>query len=173
MRFLCVECDEAMNLTGTRGPDAGAMTVLFGCPGCGRAVAMLTNPMETQMVRALGVKIGGRTVPAEPMETLRSALAHPRADAVEAAAEAEPAAAPKAAKPSGGTCPFTGMVEEAVAAQQPAAPRWTPEAEARLGRIPPYARPMVQKGIEDYAREQGVAEIDDAVMDAVRSRFGM
>ena len=75
MKFLCVECDEAMKLQGTRGPDAGAMTVVFGCPSCGKETAMLTNPMETQMVRSLGVKIGGRTVPAEPMEMVTNSLA--------------------------------------------------------------------------------------------------
>ena len=32
--------------------------------------------METQMVRSLGVKIGGRTVPAEPMEMVRNSLSH-------------------------------------------------------------------------------------------------
>jgi len=33
---------------------------------CGRVVAMLTNPMETQLVSSLGVEIGGRTVPEQP-----------------------------------------------------------------------------------------------------------
>lgn len=75
MKFLCVECDEAMKLQRTAGPDKGSMTVVFACPSCGRQVAMLTNAMETQMVRSLGVKIGadggGKSA---PMETLRGSL---------------------------------------------------------------------------------------------------
>ena len=75
MKFLCVECDEAMRLAETRGPDRGSMTVVFGCPACGRQTAMLTNASETQVVRSLGVKIGGQSVPAEPMEGIRTGLA--------------------------------------------------------------------------------------------------
>ena len=166
MRFLCVECDEAMDLTGTRGPDDGAMTVVFGCPSCGCEVAMLTNPMETQMVRSLGVKIGGRTVPAEPMEQLRSSLATPQAQVVEA-----PVPSAKPAMPSGSKCPFTGMVNDAFATENEL--RWTPEAEARLERIPSFARSMVRKSVEAHARENGYAEIDDSVIDEVRGHMGM
>ena len=59
MKFLCLACDQAMRLSGTAGPDAGSLTVTFACPSCGHRVAMLTNPWETQMVRTLGVKVGG------------------------------------------------------------------------------------------------------------------
>ena len=71
MKFLCLDCDAPMKLHSTEGPDAGSLTVVFRCPECGFRVAMLTNPFETQMVRSLGVKVGGRTVPAEPFENLR------------------------------------------------------------------------------------------------------
>ena len=37
MKFLCVNCDVAMSLVETRGPDRGSMTVVFGCPACGQA----------------------------------------------------------------------------------------------------------------------------------------
>lgn len=74
MKFLCVECDEAMRLETTSGPHRGSMTVVFACPSCGRRTAMLTNSMETQVVRSLGVKIGGRSAPSEPMEMVRSSL---------------------------------------------------------------------------------------------------
>lgn len=57
MKFLCVSCDESMSLLETRGPDDGSMTVVFGCPSCGRRTAMLTNAMETQVVRSLGVDL--------------------------------------------------------------------------------------------------------------------
>src|SRR6185295_13506033 len=81
MKFLCLDCDEAMKLHSTAGPDEGSLTVTFRCPECGFRVAMLTNPFETQMVRSLGVKVGGRTVPAEPFEHVRSTMAGARPDA--------------------------------------------------------------------------------------------
>ncbi len=169
MKFLCVTCDEPMKLLETRGPDEGSMSIIYRCPSCQRDIAMLTNAMETQMVRSLGVKIGGRAVPAEPMEMLRSSLAEQR-DEVSAPA---PAAAP-AEKTSGSKCPFTGVVTEAYAQQERAAgPVWTQEAQARIERIPSFIQSMVKKGVEDYAREQGYAEIDATVMDEVKGRFGM
>ena len=171
MKFLCVECDEPMALQGTRGPDEGSMTLIFGCPSCGKQTAMLTNAMETQMVRALDVKIGGRNAPAAPMETMRGALAQQREDMV--VTEATPQAAPQP-EPSGSRCPFSGVVAEAFEQQQPATgPTWTADAEARIERVPTYIRSMIKKGVEDYASEQGYAEITPAVMDEVKGRFGM
>src|SRR5437667_323754 len=79
MKFLCLDCDQPMKLHSTEGPDEGSLSVTFRCPECGFRVAMLTNPFETQMVRSLGVKVGGRTVPAEPFENLRATLAAVRA----------------------------------------------------------------------------------------------
>lgn len=58
MKFLCMSCDEQMKIKETRGPDEGSITVIFQCPGCGWESGMLTNPYETQIVRALNVKIG-------------------------------------------------------------------------------------------------------------------
>ena len=36
------------------------MTVIYRCPRCGRETAMLTNAMETEVVRSLGVKLRPR-----------------------------------------------------------------------------------------------------------------
>lgn len=59
MKFLCVDCDEAMKLERAGSPDAtGSITAVFACPSCGRRTAMLTNPHETEVVHSLGVKIG-------------------------------------------------------------------------------------------------------------------
>ncbi len=172
MKFLCVACDEPMALKETRGPDEGSMSIIYRCPSCNRDIAMLTNAMETQMVRSLGVKIGGRTVAAEPMEMLRSSLAGQREEVSAPAATAAPH--PPAEKASGSKCPFTGMVNEAIAQQEQAAgPVWTEEAQARIERVPSFIQSMVKKGVEDYAREQGYAEIDAAAMDEVKGRFGM
>ena len=87
MKFLCIACDQAMRLSGTAGPDEGSLTVTFACPACGHRVAMLTNPWETQMVRTLGVKVGG--APAEapaPFAAVRASLAHQRDTGPRAAA---------------------------------------------------------------------------------------
>src|SRR5256885_5376018 len=93
MKFLCLDCDQPMKLHSTESPDEGSLSVTFRCPECGFRVAMLTNPFETQMVRSLGVKVGGRIVPAEPFENLRATMAGGRPDAFEGTGEA------------GGSCP--------------------------------------------------------------------
>jgi hypothetical protein len=59
MKFLCVSCDEAMQLIEARPPERGSLTVVFRCPSCAFEFAMLTNPYETQVVGSLGVKLGG------------------------------------------------------------------------------------------------------------------
>lgn len=172
MKFLCVECDEAMSLKETRGPDEGSLTVIFSCPECNREVGMLTNPMETQMVRSLGVKVGGRTVPAEPMETVKTSLSDGRDDVFAEEAAPEAAQPEAAAEESESKCPFSGAVADAFA-QQESELTWTPEAEARLERIPSFIRPMVRKSIEQHAKEKGLAEINETVMAEMRDVVGM
>ncbi len=87
MKFLCVGCDEPMRFHSVEGPEEGSVSVSFGCPRCGHRVALLTNPMETQLVRSLGVKIGGREVPPEPLEVVRTSLAHQREGGLQAEGE--------------------------------------------------------------------------------------
>lgn len=182
MKFLCVECDEPMKLERTAGPDRGSMSVFFACPSCGRKVAMLTNAMETQMVRSLGVRIGTQTGEAvAPMETIRQSLSDLATPDDAAGSTIE--TTPQSSKPtgethvdeSGGKCPFTGMVNEAFQQESSVRgePTWTAEALQRLDRIPVYVRGMVEKGVVEYAKEKGVTEIDGAVMDEARGRFGM
>ena len=72
MKFLCVECDQQMAFAERELPGDGTLAATFKGPKCGRVVAMLTNPMETQLVSSLGVEIGGRTVPVEPFEMVRA-----------------------------------------------------------------------------------------------------
>jgi hypothetical protein len=164
MKFLCLDCDEPMKLHGTEGPHEGSLTVTFRCPECGFRVAMLTNPFETQMVRSLGVKVGGRTVPAEPFEQLRATMANARPDVFEGQADA--------AAEGGATCPFASMVNEGAAAA-PAHVTWTAEAEARVERIPGFIRPMARRAIERFAEDKGYATITESVMDEARGVFGM
>ena len=58
MKFLCVLCDEPMKLIQVAPPDRGSLSVVYECPQCAHRIAMLTNPLETQMVTSLGVEIG-------------------------------------------------------------------------------------------------------------------
>ena len=60
MKFLCVPCDRPMKLEQTR-PDRGSIALTYGCPDCGYEFAMLTNPMETEVVGSLGVKLGAES----------------------------------------------------------------------------------------------------------------
>ena len=66
MKFLCVPCDTPMKLDQT-STEGGSVSLVYSCPACGYECAMLTNPMETQMVASLGVKIGpdGSATPVE------------------------------------------------------------------------------------------------------------
>jgi len=149
MKFLCLDCDEPMKLHSTEGPDEGSLTVTFRCPECGFRVAMLTNPFETQMVKSLGVKVGGRTAPPAPFENLRTTMAGARPDAFEGEGGAGEAAGPG--------CPFAATLGDAGlgadATPAAAAIRWDPAAEARLERIPSFIRPMARRSIERFAED--------------------
>jgi hypothetical protein len=158
MKFLCIPCDSPMKLQSVGPPERGSLSVVYSCPECGYEIAMLTNAYETQVVQSLGVRIGPGT-----------------------GGEAE-------AGTSGSRCPFSAMipategqgtVERAPAGaasqpEQPAEPiRWTAGAEARLTNIPEFVRPMARTGIERFARERGVFEVDEKTLDAAREFFGM
>lgn len=164
MKFLCVPCDQSMKIEETRGPEEGSLTVVFGCPTCTRQVALLTNPLETQLVRSLDVKIGGQPAPANPMAFVRSTLAATR--------EEVPSASQVPSTASG--CPLTSIANAAFERQASGRGTiWTEEAARRLNNIPSFARSWAQKGIEQYAREKGYEKITVEVMDEVRQRFGM
>ena len=47
--------------------------------------------------------------------------------------------------------------------------RWSPDAEARVKRIPSFVRGVVTKRLEDYARRQGLSEVTVGLMAEVRS----
>jgi hypothetical protein len=74
MKLLCVDCDAQMSSVDQTAPGDGTLAIVFRCVTCGRRVALLTNPMETQMVGSLCVAIGGRTTPDRPFESVRSQL---------------------------------------------------------------------------------------------------
>ena len=147
MKFLCVPCDSPMKLQSVSPPEGGSLSVVYSCPECGYEMAMLTNAYETQVVQSLGVRIG-------------------------------PEGGGNASGTSGSRCPFGAMVPATEDAQpghagEPISVRWTAAAEARLANIPEFVRPMARTGIERFARERGVVEVDEKILDAARDFFGM
>jgi Proto-chlorophyllide reductase 57 kD subunit len=150
MKFLCVPCDSPMKLQTVGPPDRGSLSIVYACPECGYEMAMLTNAYETQVVQSLGVRIGPST-----------------------GLGAGPESATK-----GGGCPFSAMIpgsdeERSGSRGEPVPVRWTAAAEARLANIPEFVRPMARTGIEQFARERGVPEVDEQILDAAREFFGM
>ena len=145
MKFLCVDCDKQMAFEERQLPGDGTLAATFKCPTCGRVVAMLTNPMETQLVASLGVQIGGRGVPVQPLETVRGMVSTGREDAF-------------AEVPAVATVGGVG---------------WSAEAQERLTRVPSFVRGMVKKIYADYAKERGIAEITPTVMDTARAELGL
>jgi hypothetical protein len=152
-------------------PERGSLSIVYACPACGYEMAMLTNAHETQVVQSLGVRIGRRDVRAGSAETVAGA------QPAKALAGAQPAEALVRAQPAEALaeagCPFAAMVPAAERAADAVAVRWTEGAEARLANIPAFVRPMARTGIEQFASERGLAEVDEAVLDAAREHFGM
>jgi hypothetical protein len=57
--------------------------------------------------------------------------------------------------------------EEIIKTQTDSAPsiEWTQGALKRLGKVPPFAKGMAKKAIEDYAMEKGQNSITEKIMD--------
>jgi hypothetical protein len=164
MKFLCLKCDSFMNYENQEMVDTLRLGITFSCTSCGNKVAMVTNPGETQLVSGLGVKIGGRTVPPEPMEFTREALKP----------EESPASVENVDMSK---CPFSAMLtgsgtQTTTSKSAPGLP-WTQSAEKRLENIPSFVRPLAQSGVEQYAKEKGYNEINDDVMQEYREKVGM
>jgi hypothetical protein len=147
VKFLCVTCDAVMEYAERQLPGDGTMAVVYGCPSCGREIALLTNPMETRLVSGLGIQVGGRSVPDQPMELVRSTLA------TGGDAFADPATGP--ARSTAGSV------------------RWSEDARVRLQSVPNFVRGMVKKIYGEYAAERGIDEITPEVMDRARADLGL
>jgi hypothetical protein len=74
MKLLCVKCDEQMEFKDAEGDSDGSAGLVFACKKCGASFAMLINQMEAQLVKSLGVQVGGRKEPAKPMEMINDSL---------------------------------------------------------------------------------------------------
>jgi len=168
MKFLCVPCDSPMKLQTVAPPERGSLSIVYSCPECGYEIAMLTNAYETQVVQSLGVRIGPD---------------------MGAGASSTGSTSAQESK-----CPFTGMIPtegetrpfdsaqgrpfdlaQAMPGQagDPIPVRWTAAAEVRLANIPAFVRPMARTGIERFARERGLFEVDEKILEAAREFFGM
>jgi hypothetical protein len=146
VKFLCIGCDAVMDYVERRLPGDGTMAVVYACPACGKETAMLANPMETRLVSGLGIEVGGRSVPPEPLELVRSSV-----EGLEERAEGVAAAAP----------PRPGLV------------RWSEDARERLMAVPSFVRGMVKRIYGEYAAERGIEEITPEIMDRARSELGL
>ena len=166
MKFLCLECNTAMEFKETTTPDQGSLTAIFECPDCFAEFAMHMNPWETQMLKSLNVQLGGRSEAAQPMEMVRSFLSQKNPDNLTSEA-------PMGSTEGGGKCPFSSAVAEAFQEPETVGPVWTPEALARLERVPSFVRSMAKASIEEFARENRHTEITTEVMDTARGNFGM
>lgn len=189
MKFVCLNCETYMGFEKVEKPAEGSLGVFFGCPSCGAKFSMVTNPGETQMVSSLGVKLGGRTVAAEPFEMTRGTLkdealagsgqmaaylnekihgGQPVASST-SAAKTDPNQVKEGEKSASG-CPFSAMVAEMglTSGGKPAGASdftWTADAKERLERLPSFVKPMVQSSVEAYARKHGFKTINLQVMD--------
>jgi hypothetical protein len=143
MKFLCIDCDEVMTFAERELPGDGTLAAVFECPDCGREMAMLTNPMETKLVSGLGIQVGGRTVPDQPLELVRSSVA----TGDEQAFVDRP--------------PTAGTV------------LWSEAATQRLQDVPGFVRGMVKKIYGEYAVERGIEEITPEIMDRAREDLGL
>ena len=160
MKFLCLECDEVMGFAERQLPGDGTLAAVFTCGSCGREMAMLTNPMETQLVSSLGIRIGGREVPEQPMELVRTSLEGARDEAFQDV-------------PATGHVALSGDIR-VVSPEAGAGPLvWSPEALDRLDKVPRFVRGMVKRIYSEYARERGIDEMTPETMDTARSDLGM
>ena len=164
MKFLCVDCDAQMTSVEQRSPGDGTLALVFRCPECEREVAMLANPMETQMVNSLCVKVGPTGSRAGPTAAGEPGGGMEAADAAGAAHPGGPVSGP----------PF-GMVrsrlrpgEAGQKAEGAPGPAWNADAEARLARVPGFVRGMVRQLYAEWAWQRGIAEITPDVMDRAR-----
>ena len=171
MKFVCRKCETFMLFDEVEGVSDSSLGVTFRCPECDAKVAMVTNAGETQMVRTLGVSLGGRAQAPEPLELTRQSLASSSAPAPQATA------APAAElKKSMGKCPFANVVAGMTAKAQEASPSaaevsWDTDARERLERVPDFVRSFAKTMIEDMARQSGSNRVDGALMDSAKEKF--
>ncbi len=168
MKFVCMKCETFMLFQKVEKPGEESLGVMFECPSCASRFSMVTNAGETQLVSALGVKLGGRATAPEPFELTRGTLKDSAAASMgSAAAQAKPAAE----EASGGSCPFSSMLSS-MESGATVKPKWSEEALKRMDGIPEMIQAMVKGGIEAYAAQKGYQVITPAVIEESKSAMG-
>ena len=76
MKFICTNCDRRMKSDGASGPGGGNMSVAAFCPGCGNRFALLANPGETMLLKALNAGLSGGVLMSQVMELSEATLTH-------------------------------------------------------------------------------------------------
>ena len=150
MKFLCIPCDSVMDFAERQIPGDGTLAAVFKCGSCSQEVAMLTNPMETQLVSSMGVKIGGREVPAQPMELSRTSMEGGKEDVFD-----------------------QSEVVSTDSQSHSLRVAWTSEAVGRLDNVPSFVRGMVKRIYTDWAQQNGISEMNPAIMDRARIELGL
>jgi len=186
MKFVCMKCESFMLFQKVEKPAEESLGVMFECPKCGGRFSMVTNPGETAMVNALGVKIGGRTDAPAPFELTRGTLKESVAS--QASGEGEPqevSQTPEGVKPStgegkipeggklqeaaqgesSGGCPFSSMMAGMGSGEAQMPLNWTSEALDRIEKVPDFIRPMVKGSVETFARKNGYHVVTPQVID--------
>ena len=74
MKFLCIKCDEMMSLKKVEEDSRKSIGLTFHCSKCNSSFAMLTNPMETQLVKSMGLAIGEKKKSPSPAEMMDDSL---------------------------------------------------------------------------------------------------
>ena len=62
MKFLCVKCDEPMQLVRVKSSD-GSVCIVFGCIRCSNKTAIVTDSREIQTVSIFEADIRNRAIP--------------------------------------------------------------------------------------------------------------
>ena len=184
MKFFCLNCETYMSLEKVEKPEEGSLGVFFACPSCEAKFSMMTNAGETNMMNALGLKLGARAEAPASFEGLRALVGNGQtAPVVNSQTAAKPsvstatASSVKAGEKTSG-CPFSAMVAEMglTSSGKPgntgAATTgfvWSADAKEKLDRLPSFVKPMVQSSVEAFARKQGYQTITLQVMDDSKS----
>jgi len=180
MKFVCLNCETYMSLEKVEKPEEGSLGVFFACPSCAAKFSMVTNAGETNMMNALGLKLGARAEAPASFDGLRALAGNgqtapvvTKQTAAGPSVSTETASPAKAGEKTSG-CPFSAMVAEMglTSSGKPGSAEaattefaWSPDAKEKLDRLPSFVKPMVQSSVEAFARKQGYTTITLQVMD--------
>ena len=74
MKFLCTNCNRRMKSDGATGPGGGNMLVAAFCSNCGSRFALLSNPGETLLLKALNAGPGGGELMQQVLQSAEETL---------------------------------------------------------------------------------------------------